>query len=80
MVAPDNKGTKDQMIASLARGADKGVLVNNGGLETQDCMGIAQVLSKMAAKKMLGQSGKQSMDGEHPKYLPCWESYWIGRL
>ena len=51
MVAPDNKGTKDQMIASLARGADKGVLVNNAGLETQDCMGIAQVLSKWRQRR-----------------------------
>ena len=67
MVAPDGKATKDQMIASLARGADKGILVNSAGLESQDCIGIAQVLSKMVSKEDVKVvfCGKQSMDGEH---------------
>ena len=67
MVAPDDKGTKDQMISSLARGADKGVLLNNAGLETVDCIGISRILSELAKKEDIGGlfCGKQSMDGEH---------------
>lgn len=67
MIAPDDKATKDQMIASLAKGADKGILVDNSGLEAVDCMGIAQILSGLAQKEGVQAvfCGKQSMDGEH---------------
>lgn len=67
MIAPDDKATKDQMIASLARGADKGVMVDSTGFESQDCMSISEILSKMVSKEDVKVlfCGKQSMDGEH---------------
>ncbi len=66
-IAADDKGTKDQMVTSLAKGADRAMLVNNAEFNNADCLGVAKVLAALANKEDVQVifCGKQSMDGEH---------------